>query len=425
MRVNHLLSTTLIIGSLIGSVDGAALIESCGIVARAVSQYAVRGAWMRDAVRHITPDPRISALKARSSDPTRSFRRWMSSRVSTPIEIANPCIDAAFQYGLSHSDVASNLLNAVLGFSGDQTIEDVTPLMKTMQSSDPLSLLAYRFTVDFRCRTREGRHFLVEMQNDFRDDYHMKGLIEHSRMLSQLDVSQSDHDAKRRAEKNKNDKNKFWIGVQGVYSIIITNKAFDPRRFKSYYTQEPLMEPALVNKYELRNVDHLNRHYGDIPNQIVLFMLANLVQTKHRHLTPVEQWARLLYDPTLRSGIRKIPETKEITHPEELTEGNPAIEKFITLLSDLPPEIRDKYHPAIKYYNDTIIDMTEKATAIGHAEGRAEGHAKGEKAKAIEVAKKMLKRNRPIEEIIEDTGLAMEEIESLRPHCTIDESERR
>jgi DNA-binding phage protein len=40
----------------------------------------------------------------------------------------------------------------------------------------------------------------------------------------------------------------------------------------------------------------------------------------------------------------------------------------------------------------------------------------GEKAKAFDVARNLLKRNRPIEEIIEDTGLTREEIKELRVH---------
>jgi len=38
----------------------------------------------------------------------------------------------------------------------------------------------------------------------------------------------------------------------------------------------------------------------------------------------------------------------------------------------------------------------------------------GERAKAFEIAKKLLARNRPIEEIIEDTGLTREEIDNLK-----------
>ena len=45
---------------------------------------------------------------------------------------------------------------------------------------------------------------------------------------------------------------------------------------------------------------------------------------------------------------------------------------------------------------------------------RAEGKAEGLYEWRIEMAKKLLKRNRPINEIIEDTGLSKEEIEQLK-----------
>ncbi len=51
-----------------------------------------------------------------------------------------------------------------------------------------------------------------------------------------------------------------------------------------------------------------------------------------------------------------------------------------------------------------------KGKAIGRAEGIAEGEARGK----AEIARKMLKRNRPMNEIMEDTGLTCEEIEGLR-----------
>jgi len=37
--------------------------------------------------------------------------------------------------------------------------------------------------------------------------------------------------------------------------------------------------------------------------------------------------------------------------------------------------------------------------------------------RAIEIAKKMLKRKRPIDEIIEDTGLTQNEVENLKDSC--------
>ena len=51
--------------------------------------------------------------------------------------------------------------------------------------------------------------------------------------------------------------------------------------------------------------------------------------------------------------------------------------------------------------------------ATAEDRGRAEGRVEGEFAKAVAVARKMMKRNRPIDEIIEDTGLTREEVEKL------------
>ena len=42
------------------------------------------------------------------------------------------------------------------------------------------------------------------------------------------------------------------------------------------------------------------------------------------------------------------------------------------------------------------------------------GESKGRLEKGHEIALKMLKRNRPLEEISEDTGLSLEEIKSLQ-----------
>ncbi|MBR2289721.1 MAG: hypothetical protein IJ867_03760, partial [Clostridia bacterium] len=51
--------------------------------------------------------------------------------------------------------------------------------------------------------------------------------------------------------------------------------------------------------------------------------------------------------------------------------------------------------------------------AEGKAEGLVEGKIEGGQEKAIEIAKNMKNKGKPIEEIIEFTGLTKEEIETL------------
>ena len=54
----------------------------------------------------------------------------------------------------------------------------------------------------------------------------------------------------------------------------------------------------------------------------------------------------------------------------------------------------------------------DEAQALYHAEQK--GIQKGAAERNIEIARKLLKRNRPIDEIVEDTGLTREEIENLK-----------
>ncbi|SHL48337.1 conserved hypothetical protein (putative transposase or invertase), partial [Fibrobacter sp. UWH4] len=56
----------------------------------------------------------------------------------------------------------------------------------------------------------------------------------------------------------------------------------------------------------------------------------------------------------------------------------------------------------------------EEGRAEGREEGRAEGRAEGADAKAREMAKKMLEKNKPIEEIIEFTGLTESDILTIK-----------
>ena len=50
----------------------------------------------------------------------------------------------------------------------------------------------------------------------------------------------------------------------------------------------------------------------------------------------------------------------------------------------------------------------------GRSQGKIEGRIEGRKEEKIDIAKKMLKRNIPIEDILEVTGLTEEEIEELK-----------
>ena len=343
------------------------------------------------AVKHDGWAPKHSfhSLNRSSTPPIQSYiftgqKRFFSDQRGTKtVKIGNPCIDGIFQYGFDSTTALKGFLNTVLDFEGKKSIRSIEYLNKDLPSSDRFG---YHFTVDVRCRTEEGHHFLIEMQNDFRDDYHMKSLIEYARMLSRLDTTQSHEDQERRSQRNKNDTSKFWKGIEGIYAIVITNKGFSSSQMKKFYPEEPLMEPSLVNRYELRHTEKLGRRYGDIPSQIVLVMLDNMNKSQENLSSSIERWAYVFKDSSMRSGSnKKIQETKEIIDPELLAGGDQAISEFIDRVNmdKLPLEVRERYMSAIRDYNDCILDIREK----GHKDG------------ILKAIRAMKKRNVPDAEI--------------------------
>ena len=335
---------------------------------------------------------------------------------STSIRIGNPCIDGVFQYGFAEPSILSDFINAALDLTGDQCIEEIHYLPKELPSSNPMSEFAYRFTVDVRCRAKDGRHFLVEMQNDFRADYHLKALIEHSRMMSRLDLEDTDEDQKHREANNKNDKKKFWKDIQGLYTIILTNKVFPLTKLKNNYKDEPVMEPFLVNPYEWRHTKVHTRHYGDVPNQIILLMLNNLKKEPGELKSNIERWAYVFKDHSLRTGGSKIAETREIENPALIAGNDQAIINFFNRVDmrHLPQDVRSQYISALKYYNTTIIDLEEQAETRGLEKGEAIGLERGKLEEKKEMALRMLKKNMPIADIIDLTGLSLKELEKVK-----------
>lgn len=72
---------------------------------------------------------------------------------------------------------------------------------------------------------------------------------------------------------------------------------------------------------------------------------------------------------------------------------------------------KDKFDALVKY--NEIEDAKKEGKSLGIEEGRALGKAEGTKEKAIEIAKKMLKRNMIMKDISEITGLTKEDIQKL------------
>jgi len=95
---------------------------------------------------------------------------------------------------------------------------------------------------------------------------------------------------------------------------------------------------------------------------------------------------------------------------EMVAEKNPTIGKAVARLVELSQDERTRMLYESRQMLEWDIDIG-KQTA--RQEGRLEGMQAGRQDGLLLVARNMLKRNRPIDEIMEDTGLTAEEIETL------------
>jgi predicted transposase/invertase (TIGR01784 family) len=76
-----------------------------------------------------------------------------------------------------------------------------------------------------------------------------------------------------------------------------------------------------------------------------------------------------------------------------------------------------KWNPDMQKEYRLQVEDREEFEAM-YAVERTEGKKEGEKTAKIEIAQKMLRRGRPLGEIMEDTGLTTEEIEAIRDGST-------
>ncbi|MCL2087336.1 MAG: Rpn family recombination-promoting nuclease/putative transposase [Oscillospiraceae bacterium] len=105
---------------------------------------------------------------------------------------------------------------------------------------------------------------------------------------------------------------------------------------------------------------------------------------------------------------------------EELTmiaERNPQFQPTVVRLRELSADekARDLYERREKARRDHNM-FVRGAKQEGIIEGRIEGRVEGRSERSFEIAMRLLERGRPIEEIMEDTGLTHREIERLQLH---------
>ena len=266
----------------------------------------------------------------------------------------NPKADLTFKkvFG-EHPDLVMSLLNALLPLDEGKRIEHVEYLTPEMVPENPGKKNSI---VDVRCRETGGRHFIVEMQMNWNNEFQQRVILNAAKaVVKQLGTSED------------------YSLLQPVYALnLINDVGFDAGPDEFYHD------------YAIVNVEHSDRIIEGLRFVFVELPKFKPQTIKERKMAPAE----LLENPDTSKALKILE--KSAYNEEELR--------------------------AYEYYWDAVYN---ERGAIRHgykqglAEGRAEGRAEGFVAANRENARKMKDDGMPTELIAKYTGLDIETINCL------------
>ena len=291
----------------------------------------------------------------------------------------NPKADLTFKkiFG-EHPHLVKSLLNALLPLDEGKQIEHVEYMPVELVPENPGKKNSI---VDVRCRETGGRHFIVEMQMNWNNEFQRRVVLNASKaVVKQLDEGED------------------YTLLQPVYSLnLINDVGFDAGPDEFYHD------------YAIVNVEHTDRIIEGLR-----FVFVELPKFKPQ--TIAEKKMAVLW-------LRFLTEIDEATEQvdAELLE-NPDTAEALQILEKSAYSEGQLY--AYEYFWDAVVNERvaieggyKRGRAEGReeglAEGRAEGLEEGEAKERIKTARKMKEDNMPVELITKYTGLTTEEIAAL------------
>jgi predicted transposase/invertase (TIGR01784 family) len=286
-------------------------------------------------------------------------------------EKINPRIDIAFKkiFGTEENkDLLISLINSIVG--EEDHVVDVTLLNPYNQKNfknDKLSIL------DIKAEGDHGKKFNIEIQITDEADYDKRALYYWAKLYAEQLKERDDYGTLEKV---------IGIHILNFTSILDSEKYHNAFHITEKETGIHYFKELELHTIELKKFnDRLGREFEDIGSKIQ---------------NALDLWSAFLIRRDLLSKVKL----------EAYLDDTP-VKKAINVLNvmNFSDEEREIYEGKLKWLRieaNTLKKYEEK------------GREEGEKSKSIEIASKMLKRNRPIEEIIEDTGLTKEEVKHLK-----------
>ncbi len=294
----------------------------------------------------------------------------------------NPKADLTFKrvFG-EHPDLVMSLLNALLPLTADQEITDIEYLPSEMVPENPLRKNSI---VDVRCKDKQGRQFIVEMQMIWSPEFKQRVLFNASKAyVRQMSVGEQ------------------YELLQPVYSLNLVNEIFEPE-LEGYY-----------HHYQMIHVENSDKVIDGL--QLIFVELPKF--TPHSYAEKKMQVLWLRYLTEINDNTREVPE--ELMANPEVKKAVDALE--VSAFTDAQLAGYEKFWDIISVektlYNSAERRGMEKGMAEGMEKGMEKGIEKGiEKGMAEErhlIALNMKKQDVSFELISQCTGLSIKEIELL------------
>ena len=290
-------------------------------------------------------------------------------------EQIDPRVDIAFKkiFGVEENkDLLMSLINSIVA-TEDQVTEVTLLNPYNLQSfkSDKLSVL------DIKATGHNGKRFNIEIQITDEADYDKRALYYWAKLYSEQLMKGENYATLSKA-----------IGIHilnftSIPQVIPYHNVFHIREKE---TGVPYFDDLELHTIELNKfTDHRQKEKNSI-----------LSRVKDK----LDMWSAFLTRHDLLNQ-EHLPDTINV----------PELKKALHVLDTMnfKPEEREAYEAHLKWLRietNTLYKRYEDGKIEGRKEGKIEGR--------IEMAKKMLSKQKPIEEIIEFTELTQEEIKQIK-----------
>lgn len=279
----------------------------------------------------------------------------------------DPTSDIAFKklFGnQAKKEILMSFLNSVLERDGSEKIVDVTI---TDPYNNPATEWLKMSIVDVRCTDQKGRHFIVEVQVKYQNDYleRVQHYVAHA-ITRQLG------------------KNERYGEIMPVIFISVLRKNL-------------LESPDYISHHNIRNT---KTQEHALKNMDFYFIELSKFNKKLDLLTSViDKWIYLLKNA---ENLDTIP--KQLQNPVEIEEAMDELKQ-----GNLSPKELDAYD---RFIDARRVEASVLFSAI--EEGEKRGREVGEQQKACSIIKKMLLEGMDVKVIAKVTGLSVTDIEKLK-----------